>query len=101
MKTVLKKSGGVLCIAVLGISQAFADEPKSGTQEAALAVAQKFVELIYVIPASSLNATVVKSDADWVTVKVAAPTKACTLSLVKNATANQQGWVVSTHECKQ
>ena len=71
----------------------------SGTPMAARQAAVRFVSILYGAPSESVNTIMLEAKGNFATVRTAWENQACTLKLVKNATANELGWVVQEHPC--
>ncbi len=72
----------------------------SGTPMAARQAAVKFVSTLYGAPSESISTILLDAKGEFAVVRTTWAKEACTLKLVKHATANEFGWVVQEHPCE-
>lgn len=75
--------------------------PASGSMDAARLAGIRFINVMFGVSDEKIEAAVVESTATSALVHANYPAQKCSLTLVKNATANEYGWTVQIHKCQR
>ncbi len=91
----------LVIVAIAFQSSVAVAHPESGSPEAAVKVGSDLIQLLYSVGSSEIQAGTPSISDNVANLQIRAAGNVCDLTLLKNATANQFGWIVQFHTCKK